>query len=310
MYHLTLSLTAFCERQWGYLSLRMNAHDSATIYPMATERASKEDVLFPYSFLEIIDADHLTINRLAGKIRKVLASSTVDSRLSELHSLVLEVVWRLVRHDFSEDVVMRPAFASVWGDYGIQMGERDRADHAAGRNLLLNILVELELVNAEHEQRKRQERLAEVSRMVTAAFDELAEHMKVESGEVLPRFESVISADTSARLAREYADTLVMTPGLTRLPVESTGQPGSAIFDGNVAEYVHTSPAELKQIYTDLLEQTRNHEGRLWFDKKADQELEKIRIDKKPAKRTVVDSENVKRTEELTKLKVPSSTLR
>lgn len=275
---------------------------------MATERASK-DVPFPYSFLEIIDADHFAINRLAGKIRKLLASSTVDSRLSELHSLVLEVVWRLVRHDFSEDVVMRPAFASIWGDYGTEMGERDRADHAAGRNLLLNILVELELVKAEHEDKRRQERIAKVSRMVTAAFDELAEHMRVESGEVLPHFESAISADVSARLAREYADTLVMTPDLTRMPIESTGQPGSAIFDGNVAEYVHTPPAELKQIYNGLLEQTRNHEGRLWFDKKADQELEKIRINKKPAKRTVVDSENVKRTEELTKLKVPSNAL-
>lgn len=238
------------------------------------------DETFPFTFLDIIDADHLAINRLAGKIRKVLASEDVYSRLSELNSLLLEVAWRLVRHDFSEDIVMRPAFASVLGDRGVEMVERDRADHASGREVILAILRELDLTTGEDIKERRQERLANVAEMVTAAFDELGEHMKVESGEVLPHFESVISADLSAKLARQYADTLLMTPSLTRRTTETEGQLREAVFPGGIDQYIRTPLAELKQSYRSILDDSKSRAGKIWFDEATDQELEKIQIDR------------------------------
>lgn len=250
---------------------------------MAAERASA-DQEFPYSFIEIIDADHAAINRLAGRIRKILASDTVNSRLSELNTLLLEATWRLVRHDFSEDVVMRPAFASVLGNYGAKMIEQDRADHAGGRRLLVCILGELNLLMRDEVEERHRERPTKVIEMVTGAFDELAEHMKVESGEVLPYFESVISADVSTKLAKEYANTLLVTPDLTWMERGIGVASEQAVFGGGVREYINTTPVELKECYIRILQARQSEAGRAWFDKMTDKELEKIRIKKKPTR--------------------------
>lgn len=262
-----------------------------------------------YTFRRIIDADHLAINRLAGRIRKILTSTAPASKLVELNSLLLEITWRLVRHDFSEDIVMRPALASVLGESGVEMVERDRADHRGGRDLLLGILMELEMVRKEYEVQSQRERFETMTRMVTETFDELGEHMRVESGEVLPRFESMISMDMSMKLAREYADTLIMTPSLTRRADDNKEQSRQVVFSGGVSEYIHTSPNELRELYTSILEETSDEEGKLWFDEVAQQELEKIQIDKKQKSNTVVDPGPPKGQKEKIKPKVLTNAL-
>lgn len=261
----------------------MSTTNSELMVVHSTGQASKEGSPLPYSFLEIIDADHSAINRLAGKVRKALLSGTDDCSVSKIFILLLEVTWRLIRHDFSEDVVMRPAFSQVLGRSGVEMAEQDRTDHFHGRSKLLDILKDLALVREDHPD-VRERSLARVKSMVAMIFDELAEHMKVESGDFLPYFESVIPTDVSARLGREYADTLLLTPSLIRYSGETEGQPGEAVFEGGVEQYIHSTPTELKQHYSNILEIAKTPAGRVWFETMTNAELEKLPIEKKPSK--------------------------
>lgn len=264
-----------------------------------------QDGSFSYTFRQIIDADHSAINRIAGRIRKILASATPASSLAELNSLLLEITWRLIRHDFSEDIVMRPAFASVLGQSGVAAVQRDRADHAGGRDMLLNIMKELERVGED----LKAEKLVTVVRMVTETFDELGEHMRVESGEVLPHFESVISRDMSMKLAREYMDTLVITPSLTRRAHDDEGPDRQVAFRGGVKEYIHTPVTQLREVYARILEETTDEREKLWFDETAQRELDKIQIGRKQKSGTVVDPGQSKEQKERTKAKVPTNAL-
>lgn len=204
---------------------------------------------------------------------------------------------------------MRPAFASVLGQSGAEMVERDRADHAGGRDMLLKIMGELEGVGGEHEAETRRVKLETVARMVMEAFDELGEHMKVESGEVLPHFETVISRDMSVKLAREYADTLVMTPDLTTRAHDNTGDSREAAFTGGVNQYIHTSPAQFRQLYASILEGTSNEGEKLWFDEAAKRELEKIQVHKGQKPKTTVEPEQSKGQKETSTMKVPVNAL-
>lgn len=242
-------------------------------------------VTVPDSFIQIIDADHLYVSYLVGKVRKILASHKAYSQLSELRTLLLEIVWRLIRHDFSEEMVMRPAFVAVLGRRGVEMVDEDRSDHESARGALLAMLRELELLEGENETERRKNRLEHFSKAVVATFDQLANHMKVESGRHLPYFESVIPASTSQKLAADYARTFVMTPGLTVPAFGSRGgqnERGVAIFSGGTEEYIRMTRDQLSDIYRGLVGRTAEEIGTRWFDETVARELETMQVHRQP----------------------------
>lgn len=157
------------------------------------------------------------------------------------------------------------------------MADHDARDHANGRILLLSILERLE----------KSEDLREISEQVIAAFDDLGKHMAIESGEFLPYFETLIDEETSRRLAREYTESLCMTPYL-RVPVlAGSGEKGDeegesagskALFE-DVLAYVKMDPAELKRMYEDLVARTKVDENlRARVETETAKELDRLQV--------------------------------
>lgn len=222
----------------------------------------------PFTFPEIIDADHFTINGLARRIR---SSSTPAI---ELRSLIFEVCWRLIRHDLSEDLVMRPAFANVLGKPGAEMAEHDRRDHMRGREILLK------LVNSEPDF-EDPAAMRRVLGMVGDLFDELGEHMAIESGEHIPKFCTVIDQETSQRLARDYAMTLCMTPYITTFNVDADPRMLTPVlmFPGGVKTYVNTDLTVLRRIYNEVIKDAKHDNGKR-IKEEIEKEIERLKVGK------------------------------
>lgn len=182
----------------------------------------------PVTFSTVIDDDHNSINRYAGRLRK---ARTPQDRAR----LLQEVTWRLVRHDVSEDLVMRPAFIDHLGEVGHQMAEHDRSDHDRAKTELL-ALFDLSLDGAGF--------IAVIDKL----FAELLEHMKIESGEQIPALERILHPHESQRLGQEYMKTQVLTPDL-----EMVGEDGvRRRVWRDVEDYARTDLARFKEIWTQL----------------------------------------------------------
>lgn len=163
------------------------------------------------TFSEIIENDHNSINSCALRLRKATS-------ISERRQLRDEVVWRLIRHDVSEDLVMRPAFSQHLGPEGQHFADVDRHDHDNARQEVLQLL-DLPLDSPAFDP------------FVARVFKELAAHMRVESGQQIPMLEQAVSREDSERLANQYKQTEILTPSLVI--------DGKKIFN-NLREYVQT----------------------------------------------------------------------
>lgn len=265
-----------------------------------------------YTFTHIIDADHFTIQRVAAKIRKLINTHTagryetldrtdttcsvqaVQVLLKDLNPLVLEATWRLIRHDLSEDIVMRPAFTTVLGEEGTKMAEHDRQDHAEGRQKLIGILklltsfeklcgespgngssTEMRLIEVKNG-------MQEIFDAITSTLDDLGKHMAIESGEFLPYFESIVNEEMSWRLAGEYASTLIVTPSLKILTKgASLQQVGYELVFKDEIAYIMTSLTDLRLIYDEAVRaaKTSNVEER-YVDLQIEAELKGLQVDK------------------------------
>lgn len=172
------------------------------------------------------------------------------------------------------------------------MAEHDRADHANGRVLLLSILDRLEALQSS----SCLEQLRAIADEVIAVFDDLGKHMAVESGEFLPYFETLIDAEMSVRLAREYTASLCMTPylrdpvsglsgrnyGLDRdvvREVASSSQIGWRPIFVDVASYVRMDPARLKAMYEQMAVRAEIDEDlRECMKVETERELERLKV--------------------------------
>ncbi|KEF60104.1 uncharacterized protein A1O9_04954 [Exophiala aquamarina CBS 119918] len=183
----------------------------------------------PPTFSAIIEQDHNNINKYAGRLKKARTAA-------DRGRLLLEVTWRLVRHDVSEDIVMRPAFIQQLGDEGREMAEHDRTDHDHARLELL-ALFDLSLESDGFPS------------VIDKLFAELLEHMKVESGEQIPRLEGMLDLFESQRLGREYLRTQILTPDLEYLDSEGVGRR----MWRDVEDYARTELARFREIWEDFL---------------------------------------------------------
>jgi len=187
----------------------------------------------PVTFSTVIEDDHNTINRYAGRLKGART-------LSERARLLREVTWRLVRHDVSEDLVMRPAFIEHQGEEGRRMAEHDQADHERAKAELLGLFA-LPLDWPHFPQ------------VIDKLFAELLEHMKVESGEQIPSLERILDPLESQRLGREYMKTQILTPDLEIL--DETGVKRRIWTD--VEDYARTDLSRFRQIWEQHL--THDH---------------------------------------------------
>ncbi|KAK5223537.1 hypothetical protein LTR47_007569 [Exophiala xenobiotica] len=181
----------------------------------------------PITFSTVIDSDHNTINRFAGHLKRARTSA------DRVH-LLREVTWRLVRHDVSEDIVMRPAFVAHLGDEGERMAEHDRTDHDRAKIELLALFGTGQPDAPDFMQR------------IDRLFAELLEHMRTESGDQIPALERMLDPLESQRLGREYMKTQVLAPDLV-LSDEHSGQMRRVWRD--VEEYARTDLARFRDIY-------------------------------------------------------------
>lgn len=215
-----------------------------------------------YTFPQIIDADHFTIERLAAKIRNPLTPN------STRQTLLKEVAWRLVRHDFSEEMVMRPAFIQVMGSKGVEMAEHDRKDHARAKNLIAPLL-SLNFNNPE-DAKVAMATLAEV-------FDELGEHMAIESGQMIPDFEKQIHPDLSRELAVKYAFTLAITPEVL-LPATGGRQSRRKAFLNGVKEYIYCDMSVCQAAFKELMKEAERDAK--YLNRVVDEQLNLLRVGK------------------------------
>lgn len=183
----------------------------------------------PPTFSTIIDQDHNNINKIAGRLSRARTAA-------ERGRLLLDVTWRLVRHDVSEDIVMRPAFIQQLGDEGREMAEHDRTDHDRAKQELLAIF-ELSLDSDDFPN------------VINRLFAELLEHMKIESGEQIPRLEGMLDLFESQRLGREYIRTQILTPDLEYL--DENGMRRKMWRD--VEDYARTDLSRFREIWEDFL---------------------------------------------------------
>lgn len=202
----------------------------AGVAPAATPAPSFNP---PVTFSAVIDDDHNTINRYAGRLKK---AKTIQDRIR----LLKQVTWRLVRHDVSEDLVMRPAFIAHLGAEGAQMAEHDRQDHERAKSELLGLFGSGVVDGPEFVAK------------VDALFAELREHMKVESGEQIPTLERMLGPFESRRLGSEYIKTLVLTPDLEMVDLD-TGLRKRVW--SSIEEYVRTDLAGFRAVWERLTEE-------------------------------------------------------
>jgi hypothetical protein len=191
------------------------------------------------SFSTIIDQDHHEIYDLASQARSLLDLSQAQSpslrrrRLEVLQTLT----WRLIRHDASKELVMRPAFINHLGERGKVMAQHDREDHEHARQELLALydaFVDLRFTDTAD--------LARLRRRFLGLMRELADHMKKESGEGgdVKSLEEVMSTEDSVRLGNLYSATLALTPHLII--------DGDQVWSG-VSQYINETPTGFDRVW-------------------------------------------------------------
>ena len=158
----------------------------------------------PGTFSYILEADHDKIRACLGPLIASFKSlqTPKPTPATTIESQVLDLTWRLIRHDVCEELVMRPAYTQHLGPGGAEAAEYDRHDHADAKQTLLSILP-LAPTNPEF-----------ISK-ITAMIQDLSGHMIRESGHEIPLLESTITATESKSLADAYTRSQLLTPELT-----------------------------------------------------------------------------------------------
>ena len=148
---------------------------------------------------------------------------------------------------------MRPTFARYLGREGEEMGDHDRKDHEHARAELLDLYTAFETLPTDiasadtsiHEKTTSQFKL--LARRYKTLMTELAEHMKIESGQQIPRLEGILGRQESEELARRYLATYVLEPGLR--------VKGRRVWEGGVAEYMRVGREGFARVWGEVLEE-------------------------------------------------------
>jgi len=108
-------------------------------------------------------------------------------------------IWGLARHSVGEEIAWYPQFGKVLGEEGSKAVDHDRADHQKIKEHIYT-LQSMKATDPEYFM------------LLVKVFDELSRHMQEEEQVDLPNFESKITEEESARLAKSFRRTKNFVP--------------------------------------------------------------------------------------------------
>ena len=159
----------------------------------------------------------------------------------------------MIRHDVSEELIMRPAFISQLGEAGAHMAEHDQLDHERARTELMALF------------RSGVDEPDFLPR-VNALMAELHEHMRTESGEQIPVLEAMLGPSESLRLGREYVRTFALSPDLEKLD-PATGLKRRVW--ASVQEYASMDSAAFRAVWESLTEEQVQMATRVYHESRS-----------------------------------------
>ncbi|KAL4866705.1 hypothetical protein BDV12DRAFT_172507, partial [Aspergillus spectabilis] len=141
--------------------------------------------------IDAIKEDHREIEDYYNKI----LSATTEKEKTQWQN---QFTWELARHSLGEELVVYPVFEKVLPD-GRAMADNDRQQH-----------------NSVKEQLKRFQNMKasdpDFEPTLKALMSELAQHIKEEEAEDLPKLEDAISAEESEKLTKSFGRTKMFVP--------------------------------------------------------------------------------------------------
>ncbi|KAL2819968.1 hemerythrin HHE cation binding domain-containing protein [Aspergillus granulosus] len=141
--------------------------------------------------IDAIKEDHREIEDYYNKI----LSATTDEEKTQWQN---QFTWELARHSLGEELVVYPVFEKALPD-GQAMADNDRKQH-----------------NSVKEQLKKFQNFKpsdpDFEPTLKALMSDLAQHIKEEEAEDLPKLEDAISAEESEKLAKSFGRTKMFVP--------------------------------------------------------------------------------------------------
>ncbi|KAI9832738.1 MAG: hypothetical protein M1826_001297 [Phylliscum demangeonii] len=110
-----------------------------------------------------------------------------------------QFTWELARHSIGEELVVYPAFEKHLGEQGKLMASKDRDEH----QVVKNKLSKFQSLKPEH---------PDFLPTIKSLMQDLAQHIKEEEGQDLPRLEKALSNDDSISLATSFGRTKAFVP--------------------------------------------------------------------------------------------------
>jgi len=110
-----------------------------------------------------------------------------------------QFVWELARHSIGEELVVYPAFEKYLGEKGMDMANKDRAEH----NQLKVELKKFQNLNSTD---------AEFHPTLDALWKDLHNHIREEETHDLPTLEKALNTDVTVDIAKSFERTKMFTP--------------------------------------------------------------------------------------------------
>ncbi|KAJ4417903.1 hypothetical protein N0V85_001643 [Neurospora sp. IMI 360204] len=138
-----------------------------------------------------IKYDHAELEQ---QYKNIIAAKDDDTKVRWQN----QFIWELARHSIAEEIVVYPAFEKFVPN-GLQMAEKDRAEHQRVKNLL-------------YEFQKMTPSSSDFRPTLDKLWDALSQHIKEEERDDLPALEQHIDAEYSGKLASSFNTTKHFVP--------------------------------------------------------------------------------------------------
>ncbi|KAL4875405.1 hemerythrin HHE cation binding domain-containing protein, partial [Aspergillus karnatakaensis] len=173
--------------------LALPLKQSTLIAPLSISKRyiSQSPIAMSPRISDAIKEDHREIEDYYNKI----LSATTEKEKTQWQN---QFTWELARHSLGEELVVYPIFEKVLPD-GRAMADNDRKQH-----------------NSVKEQLKKFQNMKpsdpDFEPTIKALMTELAQHIKEEEAEDLPKLEDAISAEESEKLTKSFGRTKIFVP--------------------------------------------------------------------------------------------------
>ncbi|KAL5333298.1 hemerythrin HHE cation binding domain-containing protein [Aspergillus crustosus] len=171
--------------------LPLNIPLKQSTFSVSKRLISQSPIAMTPRIIDAIKEDHREIEDYYKKI----LSSTTDKEKIQWQN---QFTWELARHSLGEELVVYPVFEKALPD-GRAMADNDRKQH-----------------NSVKEQLKKFQNMKpadpDFEPTLKALMSELAQHIKEEEAEDLPKLEDAISTEESEELTKSFGRTKMFVP--------------------------------------------------------------------------------------------------